>query len=214
MIGLIVPPIVIVILVAFLIVVLARTIQNADRIDHRQSFSEPEILEVSRSRAVTSFVTQKTHAWKGILKGMAHRRSIKAAVVEARMEREDTVKKAHDTIPSPTRERSSISQQEKSPTAEDATVNSGMSRMGEIILSYHQSLAEGDNMDAYDPVEIRLIQGIEQNPQDPQVYELLGDFYMDRENYEDARVCYKYVLRLDPRHRRAQEAMRALDRLL
>ncbi len=209
MVDLIVPPILILVLVAVLILVLARTVQNADRDAHRFSFGRTQPKK--ENPYITAF-KKNTGKWRSTLKGMAHRRSVKAAVLEARMEREES---SRTSLPAGAQFGGAPSGGDGYGTRpEQVAESSGMSRMGEIILSYHQSIAEGDDMEAYDPVEIRLIQGIEQNPQDPQVYELLGDFYMDRQNYDDARVCYKYVLRLDPRHRRAQEAMRSLDRLL
>lgn len=65
-----------------------------------------------------------------------------------------------------------------------------------------------------DEEELTLMRVIEQYPHDSKGYENLGDYYMEREQFEDARDCYKYVLRLDPRHRRAQVAMKNLDRVL
>lgn len=65
-----------------------------------------------------------------------------------------------------------------------------------------------------DEEEVTLMRAIEQHPHDSKAYEQLGDYYMEREQFEDARDCYKYVLRLDPRHRRAQVAMKNLDRVL
>ncbi|PID51683.1 MAG: hypothetical protein CR954_00545 [Candidatus Moraniibacteriota bacterium] len=65
-----------------------------------------------------------------------------------------------------------------------------------------------------EPEEHALMERIEENPHDSANYEKLGDYYMEQEQFEDARECYKYVLRLDPRHKRAQVAMRNLDRVL
>ncbi len=65
-----------------------------------------------------------------------------------------------------------------------------------------------------DEEEVRLMRVIEKHPHDSKGYENLGDYYMEREQFEDARDCYKYVLRLNPRHRRAQVAMKNLDRVL
>ncbi|XLQ19812.1 MAG: tetratricopeptide repeat protein [Candidatus Moraniibacteriota bacterium] len=65
-----------------------------------------------------------------------------------------------------------------------------------------------------DESEIMLMKDIESDPQNSKRYEKLADYYMEHEKFEDARECYKFVLRLDPRHKRAQVAMRNLDRVL
>ena len=65
-----------------------------------------------------------------------------------------------------------------------------------------------------DMEELAFMKKIENNPQDSKKYEGLADYYMEHEKFEDARECYKYVLRLDPRHKRAQVAMKNLDRIL
>jgi len=71
----------------------------------------------------------------------------------------------------------------------------------------------GDGEDR-DGEELRLMKEIEKDPQNSERYEKLGDYYMEHEKFEDARECYKYVLRLNPRHKRAQVAMKNLDRVL
>ena len=71
-----------------------------------------------------------------------------------------------------------------------------------------------ENSEGRKPEEIDLMEEIEKKPQDSKGYEKLGDYYMEHEQFEDARECYKYVLRLNPRHKRAQVAMKNLDRVL
>ncbi len=71
-----------------------------------------------------------------------------------------------------------------------------------------------DDGEDRDIEEIALMKKIEKDPQNSKKYERLGDYYMEQEKFEDARECYKYVLRLDPRHKRAQVAMKNLDRVL
>lgn len=59
-----------------------------------------------------------------------------------------------------------------------------------------------------------LIERIALNPRDIEAYERLGDYYMDREAYDDAKECYKQVLRLSPMNRKAKVRMRKLERIL
>ncbi len=72
-------------------------------------------------------------------------------------------------------------------------------------------IADGEGRDV---IEVDMMKGIEKEPQNSKKYESLADYYMEHEKFEDARECYKYVLRLDPRHKRAQVAMKNLDRVL
>lgn len=62
--------------------------------------------------------------------------------------------------------------------------------------------------------EEELIGRIATNPKDAQAYELLGDYYMDGENLEDAKACYRQVIKLLPLNREVKEKVRRLERLL
>jgi len=65
-----------------------------------------------------------------------------------------------------------------------------------------------------DTHEQLLVERIALNPRDIEAYEQLGDHYIDERNYEDAKECYKQVLRLNPHHRGAKTRMRRLERIL
>ena len=115
--------------------------------------------------------------------------------------------KLQDTITQPVRR-----------TVERVThgVASRTSAADQVVTLRKRSMVSEKREDAAhrDEQEVALMRAIEQNPHDSKAYEQLGDYYMEREQFEDARDCYKYVLRLDPRHRRAQVAMKNLDRVL
>lgn len=59
-----------------------------------------------------------------------------------------------------------------------------------------------------------LVERIAMNPRDIEAYERLGDYYMDRDSYDDAKECYKQVLRLSPVNRKAKLRMRKLEKIL
>lgn len=59
-----------------------------------------------------------------------------------------------------------------------------------------------------------LIERIASNPRDMEAYERLGDYYMEQSNLQDAKECYRQVLRLSPVHRLAKIKIRKLERLL
>jgi tetratricopeptide (TPR) repeat protein len=95
----------------------------------------------------------------------------------------------------------------------------GITRNGKAInvVSLRKKSMISDKIDdgeERDVEEMSLMKKIESDPQNSKKYERLGDYYMEHEKFDDARECYKYVLRLDPRHKRAQVAMRNLDRVL
>ena len=64
------------------------------------------------------------------------------------------------------------------------------------------------------PVEEDLITRIATNPKDYTAYEALGDFYMNKGSIQDAKECYKQVLKLSPVQRMVKIKIRRLERLL
>lgn len=62
--------------------------------------------------------------------------------------------------------------------------------------------------------EEELIDRIAKNPKDAASYEELGDYYMANENLEDAKACYRQVIKLSPLNREVKEKVRKLERLL
>ncbi|MBP6975775.1 MAG: hypothetical protein KBB51_03005 [Candidatus Moranbacteria bacterium] len=64
------------------------------------------------------------------------------------------------------------------------------------------------------PAEEELIARIATNPKDYTAYESLGDFYMERGSIQDAKECYKQVLKLSPVQRLVKIKIRRLERLL
>lgn len=62
--------------------------------------------------------------------------------------------------------------------------------------------------------EEELIDRIAKNPKDATSYEELGDYYMANENLEDAKACYRQVIKLLPLNREVKDKVRKLERLL
>jgi len=58
-----------------------------------------------------------------------------------------------------------------------------------------------------------MIERVAMNPRDIEAYERLGEYYMQMENYDDAKECYKQVLRLSPVNRKAKIRMRRLEKI-
>ena len=59
-----------------------------------------------------------------------------------------------------------------------------------------------------------LIERIAANPKDIEAYERLGEYYMEIENWNYAKECFKQVLRLNPSSTNVRSKMRELERLL
>jgi tetratricopeptide (TPR) repeat protein len=65
-----------------------------------------------------------------------------------------------------------------------------------------------------DRLEELLIERIAANPRDIEAYERLGEYYMEIENFEFAKECFKQVIKLSPANRNAKYRMKKLERLL
>lgn len=85
------------------------------------------------------------------------------------------------------------------------------SKMDKILLDGRGGAKKPDSSNKE---ESELVRQISVDPRNYESYRRLGDFYVENDRLSDARECYKYVLRLDPKHKRAQLAMKRLDRIL
>jgi tetratricopeptide (TPR) repeat protein len=65
-----------------------------------------------------------------------------------------------------------------------------------------------------DRLEELLIERIAANPKDIEAYQRLGQYYMEIENYEYAKECFKQIVKLAPADRNAKYTLRKLERLL
>lgn len=73
---------------------------------------------------------------------------------------------------------------------------------------------EEQSIPAKNQLEDILIERIAVNPRDLEAYERLGEYYMEQGNLQDAKECYRQVLRLSPVHRLAKIKIRRLERKL
>ena len=183
MMNLIVPPIIVVIAVATLIIFLTR-------------------IATAEKKDAGRFVLRDTNRLK---KGITQGRTLfREAGGDAKNLIKETIK---NTIP------------EKLKTSHNSKTTQGiiLEKNSEQVVSLRKRSMVSDkieNAEGRDAQELSLMKEIESDPQNSKKYEQLGDYYMEREQFADARDCYKYVLRLDPRHKRAQVAMKNLDRVL
>lgn len=59
-----------------------------------------------------------------------------------------------------------------------------------------------------------LIERIAANPKDIEAYERLGEYYMEIENWNYAKECFKQVIKLNPLNRNVKTKMRQLEKTL
>jgi len=65
-----------------------------------------------------------------------------------------------------------------------------------------------------DKLEELLIERIAVNPRDIEAYERLGEYYMEIKSYNDAKECFKQVIKLNPGNRNVKYKIRRLEYLL
>jgi tetratricopeptide (TPR) repeat protein len=65
-----------------------------------------------------------------------------------------------------------------------------------------------------DRLEDLLIERIAANPKDTEAYERLGEYYMEIDSLQDAKECFKQVLKLDPKNANVKYRMRRLETIM
>lgn len=71
-----------------------------------------------------------------------------------------------------------------------------------------------DRTEMKDRLEELLVDRIATDPRDLEAYERLAEYYFEVGNYDDAKECYKQVIRLDPKNRNVRYKMRRLERII
>jgi tetratricopeptide (TPR) repeat protein len=210
MFNLIVPPIIIVLAIAGLVIFLSRVVPRSDekirakelkKIDNKE---KEIVLDDAKSISNTDDNLSKENPKKKRSKF----RSIFSSFKFSKSKRQ--IKKNRTTLPK-SEQIDGVSMTVKQPLTVQNTKNKSenLSRMGEILMNNNGVQGNSENDE-----EAELVRQISVNPRSPESYRRLGDFYVENNRLRDARECYKYVLRLNPRHKRAQLAMRRLDRIL
>lgn len=203
--NLIIPPIIIVLAIAGLIIFLARVIPRSDEKARAKQFRKDEsnevvlndVKHVSNSSSAVELKSNKESKLKGFFSNFKFSKSKKRS------------RNTQSTFPSTGQLDGVGVKNNSAPTNLSQDSDSKFSLMGEILVN-NQNNIQDDN----DGEEAELVRQISVNSRSPESYRRLGDFYVENDRLRDARECYKYVLRLAPRHKRAQLAMKRLDRIL
>ena len=87
------------------------------------------------------------------------------------------------------KKESKIKNGEKQNTSKKSGVTERRAMISEKVVLPGEKKEELENI---------LIERIAVDPRDIEAYERLGDYYVGQSNYDDARECYKQVLKLNP----------------
>ncbi|MEN8252309.1 MAG: tetratricopeptide repeat protein [Patescibacteria group bacterium] len=206
MIYLIVPPIVIILAIAILIVFLTRVLTNdqEETIDKRPNKKVEKVEKTFFSRKEKKNEKKEKKGKKKVEINERFKRGGKLFKEKSGV----AAKKIKNTL-----ENSGGAVSANSNTQ---GINVGKNAGKQVVSLRKKSMVSHkiEDSDSRDEKELSFMKEIEKDPQNSKKYEKLADYYMEQEKFEDARECYKYVLRLNPRHKRAQIAMKNLDRIL
>lgn len=107
------------------------------------------------------------------------------------------------------------SRKEKSATGEELRYGSEQGEHGRKERSMiSDTITLPQKQEEKNEYEQVLIERIAMNPRDVEAYERLGDYYLEIDALDDAKECFKQVLRLSPLSRRARFRMRRVEKLL
>ncbi|MFA7319106.1 MAG: hypothetical protein WC022_00690 [Parcubacteria group bacterium] len=84
----------------------------------------------------------------------------------------------------------------------------------ELERAASASQKEEKKAEKKDLFEKILIDRIASNPKDIEAYERLGEYYLEIENWEYGKECFKQVIKLNPRNINARSRMRKLEKIL
>lgn len=218
MLNYILPPIVIVVSLAILIMFLFR---KAEQISERDVIEEE--LQKNGKR---SFATAAGQFWLKILERTMHR--LKLLSLKLHNASNDWFHSIHEK-----RQRRIEMQKE----IEEKNAQAGKDKLAEKNFFKNDSdrqpvekiyakqnprplvrervvLKQNNEIKEKSKLEDVLIRRIAINPKDVEAYEKLGDYYLENGNNEDSLECFKQVLRLSPINYKARMKARRLEKLI
>lgn len=234
---LVVPPIVVIVCLAFLVWYLSRKESDPaiaekvlQKIEERPAISFPRtkefflrLLEKSGQRSKLFFLRLHNSFHEFTQSVKASRERVRTAMTpetkastpsaseisEAEPIWKRIERKPEDVVPSPvaTPSRDSASEALPEPVAEVVP-----RPMVSALMAHPEKEKRRRGSNAAHEEE--LIGRIARDPKDFTAYEALGDYYLEMENVRDAKECYRQVLKLSPVHRMVKIKIRRLEKLL
>lgn len=107
--------------------------------------------------------------------------------------------------------RRSIGRRRKSKEEQEEQISGSDSNKAVISREDMSAEKEPQKKDQFEEI---LIERIVSNPRDVEAYERLGDYYLENDNYVDAKECYRQVLKLSPVNRLVKIKIRRLEKIL
>jgi len=227
MIYLIIPPIIIIVCMALLLFLFSRKSPQLYRMNEQKKeevLMQPPPDKISKIKSIFSEISlkflehwsQRTKVWFLKLHNLAN--SAFHKIREKRKNGKEENKIAEETKEEAAEEKKDgafeetfvrkISEPEKA-----AEAGIPEEKISEPMVSKEavQPETRPDEKNEYEQI---LIDRIAANPKDIEAYERLGDYYIERKNYVDAKECFSQVLKLNPGYRRAKMKMRRLEKML
>ncbi len=192
MIDVLVPPVILLLILALLITILARAMKNT-----------PSVKEDLENMRKASKKSKRLEQFSGSIKNKFS--DMSKAVEKAASRKYKMTKKHQMEIEGDSDSKKTKMLQKEVLPEIDLNVDESISFDTEKDEEYEYEV-EGER-------ERYLVKQIESNPKNLTSYQQLGDYYMETNKFEEAKESYKYVLKIDPRNKKAQESMKKLDRM-
>jgi len=205
MISFIVPPLIIVLGIGAIIVLLARRTRDVDftvappkkkNVSVKQyEPSASAIVHSPSKKSTPNKLSSSFHSLKktsqSIFKKNKKERSVIANLPDESMSATGTQDEIEKSTLTFVRRRLMLQEQQRQSTAQGGDV---------------ENPREGKKY--YSEQEVDLVRRIADHPHDIDAYEQLGDYYLTHKNYDEAHQCFKQILKMQPRNRRAQMIMK------
>lgn len=224
----IIPPVLIVLSLAGIVYfLLKKAPQMAELAEKEKSEKQKEGDELMEKRGILGRTTAKVKGidWSGIKNGglsLAEKMMRRLRLVFLKLE--NYFKKMSDWI----RTRRSKTHGNSEKSAEEEIIQT---KKTDIVMPTDSILREPEEKvirpsisdrivsprsrtEMKDKLEDLLVDRIAADPRDVEAYERLAEYYFEVGNYDDAKECYKQVIKLDPKNRNVRYKMRRLERII
>lgn len=217
MLSYILPPIIIVISVAALIMFLFRKAKQIPAQDFIAEQREREQQNEKKTSAIMAAIGR--FFWK-VLERMMHKTKLAAlklhnvsndrfhSIREKRQQRA-LLEQSKKNQPEIGKEIANVPQPMQRPNENEMQIQKPIRPLVRETMVHPQARIKEKNQ-----LEELLIKRIAINPRDIEAYERLGDYYLECGNHNDSLECFKQVLTLSPAHHKARLRIRKLANLL
>lgn len=219
MLNYILPPIVIIVSLAVLIMFLFR---KADQVPVREFSSDENKGKIEKS--VKKIMPMIGEFVLKLLERMMHRSKLWSLkfhnvsntwfqTIREKRQRDARVKNEILEQNIKTREEFDRSERKKIEEVQHETVLMEKKQPLRQMVSVGVTMPQQAKIKEKNKLEDALIKRIAINPRDIEAYERLGDYYLESKNFQDSLECFKQVLTLSPTHHKARLRIKRLERI-